>query len=207
MSQHLKDLLDLMRAGEALAFNELRQKLGDQTPSLDGQTFKNLQIIGFDLGDLDLSNSEWEACLFNQTRFDSSSLEGAYLKGCTLVACSLAGVEFDDVALEGCIIKRCLMERCALSGAEVSDTQLSDCEIADLDLSGSEWSSVVFNAGRLSRISGDGTLSGWTLREVVLDNFDASEMSVDHCTIAPHPEQPDLIPEGFTRLTGRRRRL
>lgn len=203
----LKDLVELIRSGEALAFNEVKAALGDRMPPLNGQTFKNVQLVGFDLSDLDLSNSEWEACLFNQVRFDGCSLEGAYVKGCSMIACSFVGVEMDDAALEGCVIKRTLFHKCSVEGAEVSDTQWSDCDLADLDLSGSEWSSVIFNAGRVAQVRGEGTLSGWTLREVALDDFNTADMDVDHCAIAPHPDQPDLIPDGFTRLTGRRRRL
>jgi hypothetical protein len=203
----LKEVVDLIRSGEGHAFNAMRRLLGDQMPSLHGQTFNNIQMVGFDLSELDLSNTEWEASLFNQVRFDGSSLEGAYIKSSSLIACSLIGVEMDDVALDGCIIKRTALHQCSIEGAEVSDTQWSDCALSELDLSGSEWSSVVFNAGQISHIKGDGTLSGWTLREVALNSFETGDMEVDHCTIAPHPEQPDVIPEGFTRLTGRRRRL
>jgi len=207
MAQPVNPLVRLIRRSDASTFNQRRQTVDDDALSLSGETFKNVQLIRADFEGVDLTNTEWESCLFDSVSFNNANLEGAYVHGSTFINCTFEQTCLEGFSLEGCVVKRSGIAQANVKQSEVSDTQFADCVLRDLDFDEVSWSSVTFNAGEIVRVSGSGHLSGWTLRQTRVEGFETADMTLEHCIFIPPEGSDQSPPEGFARARGRRQKV
>ncbi|MFT6399350.1 MAG: secreted effector protein PipB2 [Bradymonadia bacterium] len=194
----LKPFFKAFRAGDVEAVHKLLNERVD----LSGATFKDAATGNFDFRELDFSNTEFQDCVLTGVNWADADLSGAYFHGSTLIECDLSGANLEGAAFEGCVLKQVIFAGATLAETEVSGTEMDQCTLAESTLDGAEWESVTLNGGRIENISGAAELTGVTLREVTVVNFDTSAMTLARCSTSATP-----APEGFRSLTGRRTRL
>ena len=80
-------LISLVKRGNAKAFHQaLRERLEKDLPiSLQGATFQDLTLTGFDFSEVDLTQCAFENCTLSEVRFVDAILDGAYFDGVTLL--------------------------------------------------------------------------------------------------------------------------
>lgn len=206
MSKTTAILLKLLNRNDAEGFNRVREEASGEDVSLAGKTFKSLQLVGFDFTGVDLSNTEWEHCMLDRVSFVESQLEGAYLHGTTFIGCKLIDCNVEGFSMEGCVLRRCQIEGGSFDDSEIVDTQFRDCELRDLTLTDVEWSTLTINGGKVELLVGSsGTLRGCTFREVELVDVDWGALAIEHSSMTPFEGQD--VPEGFTTMSGRRKRV
>lgn len=180
-----------------------RMKHEEESVSAAAESFKEAQLVDLKLADIDLSNTEWDSCILDRVSFDDANLEGAYLTGCTLLNCSFVNTNLSGAALEGCVVKHTTFDGANVALSEFDSSQFNDSHLKNLVLDEADWRSLSFTDGSISGISGkDGDVVSWTLRKVEVSDFDASGLNVEHCTTTE-----DDAPDGFTRVSGRRKRV
>ncbi len=201
MDRALQALRKAIKDGDAAAFARIAAEL-EEPDVLSGETFTKVALTGFDFSGLDLSNTEWEDCLLERLRFENTNLEGAYLHGCTVVDANFAGAKLDGVSLEGCVVKRPLFAGCAIDGVEWSGTELVDAAFRDVRGEDVSFENVTFAGGLLGLRVESGSWTGVTLRDVDTTGLELGDVELERCL--SNSETP---PEGFDRLTGKRKRI
>ena len=146
-----KKLIRALKGAKTEVFHQLLEELGERRGevSLAGETFAEVQLFGFDLKGLDLSNTEWENCILEEIAADGANLEGAYFNTSSLLSCRFVDTNLEGAAFDGCVGKRCLTQRANVEGSEYSDCQFTDCTFAELVLEDVDWTSLIFNGGEL----------------------------------------------------------
>lgn len=194
----LKPFFKAFRSGDVEAVHKLLNERVD----LSGATFKEAATGNFDFRELDFSNTEFEDCVLTGVNWAGADLSGAYFHGSTLIECDLSDANLDGAAFEGCVIKKVTLAGAALTDTEVSGTEMDRCVLSNSSLDGAAWESVTVNGGRIENVSGEAELTGVTVRDAEIVNFDTGAMTLARCTSNATPP-----PAGFRALTGRRTRL
>jgi uncharacterized protein YjbI with pentapeptide repeats len=155
---------------------------------------------------VDLSNSEWNQCAFEQVQFGDANLQGAYFDHATLTDCVFEGTDLTGASFDGAHLLRTTVRNAVLDECELEGCQLLDCELRDLVLDGVRWSEVSATRIRIERVEGrSGDLTGVTLRQAHFDGFDTSGLTCSRCRASL--EGNGALPEGFAALTGGRQRV
>ena len=198
-----KSLLAAIRRSDAAALAVLKEN-AEGPLSVDGETFHELQLSDIELGGIDFSNTEWEACMLDRVHFGDANLDGSFFNATTFIGSSFTGTHMEGVAMDGCVLRRVNIKGAAIDSTEISNTQLNECVLEDMEFSDAEWSAVTFNEGSITKLVGhSGTLSGLILRGVKVEGFDTAAVDVQHCATTTDEQ----VPEGFTLREGRRRRV
>jgi len=163
------------------------------------ETFEGLSFREMDFGRVTLRNTEWNGCMFEKCTF--GVLDGSLFEGCTFVDCNFDRARLEGVSFDGAVFQRTSFKGCVVQDSEWNGVDLTECVFSDLAFDGVSWDAATLRGGKLAQISGDASLSGVTLRDVDVDSFDTSEMTLTGCVASGA-----TIPDGFDRLTGRRRR-
>lgn len=204
-----KLLTDALKRADTKAFHSTAEKLeGNRSDvSLEGETFRNLQLYGFDLRDFNLSNTEWENCILENVNAANTILEGAYLHECSLVSCRFDDTNLEGAAFESCVLKNSSFIRTNVCASEFSTSQFDNCTLRDLILEDIEWDELIFNNGQWINIKGQsGSLNNSTLRSVIFRNVDTSSCDISHSHIS-NPLDGSQQPAGFSIRAGRRKRV
>ncbi len=194
----LKPFFKAFRAGDVDAVH----KLLNERVELSGATFKEAATGNFDFREIDFSNTEFEDCVLTGVNWAGADLSGAYFHGSTLIECDLTGANLDGAAFEGCVLKQVNFGGANLGDTEITGTEMDQCRLAESNLDGAAWESVTINRGQIDNVGGEAELTGVTVRDVEITNFDTSAMTLARCSTNATPP-----PDGFRALTGRRTRL
>lgn len=196
-----KDLRKLITTGDLRGLRRLKQD-HMELPSLDGETFRNLEVTGMDLSFLDLSNTEWDTCIIHKSDFRGANLSGAFFTGCTILESNFDKSTLGATAFDGCVMRDTTFREVVFDGVELTGSELAKCTFENVELIETLWESVTVKEGVLCNLKAkSGTWSGLTFREVVVENVDVSGIEVQSCVASG-----DLLP-GFTALTGRRKHI
>jgi uncharacterized protein YjbI with pentapeptide repeats len=199
-------LIKLILRGDPTNFHSVCNELEESDLDISGATFKSLRLSGFDFSGFNLEASEWEACDFNNVRFDRANLSNSYLHSCSFVDVFAEETNFEGAALENSLVKRTLLKDCILTSAEFSDNQHSECEIIGGTWEEVDWSSLTFEGGRWGGISDvQGSMRLITLRGVSLEKVDFSGAEVSKCYHQGCELTEAILPEGFKARKVRRR--
>ena len=202
-----KTLIKHLVRGDAAAFHKACRDFEEDALSLNGATFKNLQLVGFDLSKFDLSATEWENCTLTAMKWNESNLQGAYFNGCALIECDFGASDMDGCALDGSVIQNTTLFEANLDNTEIENTQFQDCVLGGKAMSDIAWSRVSLKGGQFKEIpEASGEVVGMDLREVTLTQVDLSGLAAAKsfhygCTM----EDAALPEQGFALKSGRRR--
>lgn len=197
-----KEIIKAIEASDNGTFDALVEK--NKSASLDSAALKSLQIGSLRIHSVDCSNTEWEACLFDGTTFDGVDLQGAYFNGCTFHDCEFRGVILAEASFDGCVWqKSAIREAEDLEAVEFTNCQLKACDLEDLNFVDGVLDSITITEGSIKNVDGIADLKSVVLRNVVIDNFDTSEMTLMACTSSGCTQAP----RGFSTCEGRRRRV
>lgn len=200
MSQ--KDLIKAVQQSNSIVLEQLIK--ADPELSMEAASFNGEHINALTIRDIDCSNTEWEACIFESCSFINVNLEGAFFNGCTFHSCTFSGNDLSEMAFDGCVMQRTKISSSSdIDGLEFSNSQLKDCVLEDLSFVDSNLLCLTISQGSIARLSGSATLKSVVLRSVEIDDFDTSDMVLTACTASG----TDPVPEGFTAVKGNRRRV
>ncbi|MBO4351826.1 MAG: pentapeptide repeat-containing protein [Proteobacteria bacterium] len=198
MSQ--KDLIKAIQNSDESIFNEVISK----DKSLEGATIKGSQIGAMRIHTIDCGNTEWEACIFDGTEFDSINLQGAFFNGCTFYNCTFKNVILAEASFDGCVFnKSSILEPEDLEAAEITNSQFKECTLSKMHFVDSVLESLTMTAGKIESMSGIATLKSVVLRNVEVTELDTSEMELTGCIASGCTS----VPKGFVVSEGKRRRV
>lgn len=198
MSQ--KELIKAIQTSDESAFNDLIEK----NKTLDAASFKGAQIGAMTIHTIDCSNTEWEACIFDNTTFEALNLQGAYFNGCTFHDCTFTKAILAEASFDGCVLHKCrILDAEDLEAIEITNCQFKECTLENLNFVDGTLQSLTINSGTMKSISGIAELKSIVLRNVDVSDFDTSEMTVSSCTASGCTS----VPKGFTASEGKRRRV
>lgn len=172
--------------------------------SVEGESFKNGHYSTLSFCGINFSNTEWDACIFDNVEFISCDFSGAFINASTLQGVKFEDCIFDDASLDGCVMQRTsfiALSQC--EGMEMTDSQLKESVLTNLTLLDARLTSLTFTGGRITNIAGSAELNGVVLRNVEVENFDTSDMNVQRCTASGVAE----VPAGFLLCAGKRKRV
>ncbi|MBR4985585.1 MAG: pentapeptide repeat-containing protein [Proteobacteria bacterium] len=197
-----KELLKSIQASDEALFNEALSN--DREPTLDNASIKGAQIGAMRIHTVDCSNTEWEACIFDGTFFDSLNLQGAFFNGCSFHNCTFSGSILAEASFDGCVLhKTQIIAPEDTEALELTNCQFKECSLEEMNLLDSSLESLTITSGCLKNITGIASLRSIVLRNVAIENFDTSEMEIAACTASGCTE----VPKGFTASEGKRRRV
>lgn len=206
-----KELVQLIKKGRARAFEaeleatrEQKSDGDEELISLEGATFKGLNLSGFHFDELDLTNVEFDECVMEDCHFTGCLLEGTYIQGSTLFGCVFSGCKGEGFALDTCTIDRSAIKDCEFTSCEWSDLQINDGELRKVMAEEPLWERLTFRQGTIKEvILLEGELSHVTLRdtEYSKDGLKLESCTTQSCYIVG--DSPAL--EGFAQKSGRRR--
>lgn len=197
-----KEIIKAIESSDNGTFDALVQK--DKSASLDSASLKSLQVGALRIHSVDCKNTEWEACLFDGTTFDGVDLQGAYFNGCTFHECEFRNAILAEASFDGCVWqKSAIREAEDLEAVEFSNCQFKACDLEDLNLVDGVLESLTITDGTIRNVDGIAELKSVVLRNVDVDNFDTSEMTLMACTSSGCTQ----VPRGFATCEGRRRRV
>lgn len=207
-----KELIQLVKKGRARAFEAELESLKEQAPdgddemiSLEGATFKGLNLSGFHFEALDLTNVEFDECVMEDCRFTRCLLEGTYIQGSTLFGCTIEGCHGEGFALDTCTIDRTMIKDCEFVACEWTDLQINDGDLRKVNAQEPLWERLTFRQGTLKDVVlQEGELAHITLRETEFgkQGLKLQECSTQSCYVVGDVDQ---LPEGFSLKSGRRR--
>ncbi|MFA5623587.1 MAG: pentapeptide repeat-containing protein [Bradymonadales bacterium] len=172
--------------------------------SLEAASMNGGHYSGLVLKALNLENTEWDACIFDNVEFIDCNLTGALFNASTMFAVKFESCQLSDASFDGCVMQRSSLANISDSeGLELTDCQLKECTLENIDFADARLHALSFTSGRIARVSGEAELSGIVLRGVEVEAFDTSEMQVLRCTASGMSE----VPEGFILYDGRRKRV
>jgi uncharacterized protein YjbI with pentapeptide repeats len=204
------ELVQLIRKGRAAAFyDELLQLQEDeQEPTIEGETFKELNLQGFRFVGVDMTNVELDTCTLTEVTFEDCILEGMLVSGSTLFDCVFIGCTGEGFAFDTCTLGRTKLQDLDLEAAEWSDTQFHDCVFDRVKLREPVLERLTIKGGAFKTLQIEGgELSHVTLRETQGNKtLLIKDSEANHCYVA-HDDEAVVLPEGFSRKTGRRRTL
>ncbi len=208
-----RSLTGLIKAGEVDEFNRrLREWEAEhddgEYPSLQAETFEELEVSGFDFSDLDLSYAEFADSTLTDARFDRTHLDGTYMHGTTFIECYFDGTEAAGMALDSCTFSKCAFEGVDLDGIEWTDCQFTECDFRNIDAEGPTLERTTFTDGRWEEVVWrEGELTLVTLRTLTLDDVDLESCRAKNCYVTAGTTAGAALPDGFVEKTGRRRRM
>lgn len=198
MSQ--KELIKAIQNSDESSFNDLIEK----NKTLDAASFKGAQIGAMTIHTVDCSNTEWEACIFDSTRFENLNLQGAYFNGCTFHDCVFSKTILAEASFDGCVLHKCkIVDTEDLEAIEITNSQFKECVLENMHFVDGTLQSLTVTSGAMKSISGIADLKSIVLRNVDVSDFDTSEMSISSCTASGCTS----IPKGFIASEGKRRRV
>jgi uncharacterized protein YjbI with pentapeptide repeats len=175
-------------------------------PSLALATFSELELVGFDFSEMDLSNAEFSDCTLTGVDFDECNLEGTFFQGCTFFNCSFNDIEGGGPAIDASTLSRCEIKQSSFDFPEWTDSQFNDCEIEDLTgenyvierttVKGGHWHNFRPSSGQLKFV---------TLRSMTLDDVDLNEVDVKNCYYIDIELEGTELPDTFGKKTERRK--
>lgn len=199
MSQ--KDYIKAIQTSDESLFNEL---ITGKSKSLEAASFKGSQIGAMTIHTVDCSNTEWDACIFDGTNFDALNLQGAFFNGCTFHGCRISKAILAEASFDGCVLQKSIIEDAEdLEAVEMTNCQFKECELRNLHFVDGTLESLTITSGKLDNISGIAELKSIVLRNVEVESFDTSEMTLTACTASGCSQ----IPKGFLASEGKRRRV
>ena len=99
-----KELIRAIKSGDMASIEALRAN--PEALSLEGETFTDLHIAVLDLSAFELTNTEWESCIFDRVTLQEVNADGAYFNGCTFHGCTLQQISLEGASFDGCIFRR-----------------------------------------------------------------------------------------------------
>lgn len=197
-----KEIIKAIETSDGGAFDALVGK--DKSATLEAASLKSLQVGGIRIHSVDCANTEWEACLFDGTVFDGVDLQGAYFNGCTFHDCEFCNAVLAEVSFDGCVWQKSAVRDAEdLEAAEFTNCQFKACDLENLHFLDTVLDSLTITDGAMRHIGGIAELKSVVLRNVSIDGFDTSEMSLTACTSSGCTQ----VPSGFATCEGRRRRV
>jgi uncharacterized protein YjbI with pentapeptide repeats len=209
MSRSLKELI---ASGEVDEFNrrlrEWEENHDEEYPSLQAETFDDLEISGFDFSDLDLAYAEFADSTLTDARFDRSGLSGTYIHGTTFIECYFDEANAAGMALDSCTFSKCQFNGVDFDDIEWTDCQFTECDFRDIDAEGPTVERTTFTDGAWDEVVWrDGELTLVTLRTLTLDEVDLTSCRAKNCYVTAGTTAGADLPDGFIEKTGRRRRM
>lgn len=208
MAETTNELMFLIRKGRAAAFAIEIQNMIEEgnTPTLEGATFKNKTINKFHFKGIDLTNAAFEECNISECIFEDCLLEGTFFDNSSMMECAFIGCRGEGFALDTCTIGQTTFTALNLNAPEWCDTQFNDCSLSHLSFEEPLLERLTWRGGSLKEcVMKQGELTHVTLREVedpaglVLE-----ECETQSCYVVG---LGDVLPQGFSKKTGRRRTL
>jgi len=205
-------LKSLVESGDVDAFNrQLREheENDEELPSLQAETFEELELAGFDFSDLDLSYAEFAETTCTDVRFDRADLAGAYAHGSTFIDCYFEGTGGDGLALDSCTLAKCTFDGVEFEDVEWTDCQFTECVFEDVVVRNSTVERTTFTEGAWDGVEFvDTSFKLVTLRSVPLADVEMTDCIAKNCYLSGGTTAgEDLLPDGFVEKTGRRRRM
>ena len=204
------ELVQLIRKERAADFYEEVRQLQEsgEEPSLEGETFKNLNLQGFRFVGVDMTNVEFDGCTFTEVLFEGCILEGTFITGAPMLDCVLLECTGEGFSMDTCTVVRSKFQDMNLQGAEWTDTQFNDSVFDRIQLQEPLLERLTIREGTFKSLKVfGGELTHITLRDTNGNkNVALSDCEANHCYIV-HDDPAVTIPAGFARKSGRRRTL
>ncbi len=208
MSDSTSELIFLIKKGRAAAFALEVQTLVEQgeTPAIEGATFNKKTINKFHFKGIDMTNVAFEECNLSECIFEECLLEGTFFDNTSLMECAFIGCHGEGFALDTCTIGHSSFAAMQLTAPEWSDTQFNDCALSYITLEEPLLERLTLRNGSLEAVTCNlGELTHVTLRDMdEPKNLELNECVTQSCYVVG---DDDVIPEGFSKKTGRRRTL
>lgn len=112
-AEELGELLKTRKSGERL--------------TLSGIEFRNMDLTGWDLSNVDLSLSSFQETVLNGVDFHGSSVENALFDGCPM-----RGADFHDADMRTASFRYCDMRECNIKGADLYAAVLEYAELTGI---------------------------------------------------------------------------
>ena len=203
-------LISLLKKANPRAFHEEVRSIleREETPSLAGATFRELTLTGVDFSDIDLTNTAFEACTISESRFVSSTLDGAFFDAVTLLHCHFEGGSFENFAIDASTLSRCSFQDLSFVENEWTDCRLNDSTFLNLFAESLWWERVTFQGGIWRNFQIDGaTFTHVTLRDLQINDLEANDLSAKNSYYVDTALIGSTWPEGFLEKSGRRKTL
>lgn len=204
-------LISLVKRGNAKAFHQaLRDRLEKNQPiSLEGATFQDLTLTGFDFSEVDLTHCAFENCTLSETRFVDAILDGAFFDAVTLLRCHFEGGSFDGWAIDASTLGRCTFKELSLNENEWTDCRLNDSLL--LNVTSDSWlmERVTFQAGKWEQVEvEEGEWVHVTLRDLTVNEWTlGEELEIRNSYYVDSTLVGAQWPKGFIEKSGRRKAL
>lgn len=197
-----KEIIKAIEESDEGKFNSLVDK--SKSPSLDSATLKSLHVGQMKIHTVDCTNTEWSACIFDGTTFDGVDLQGALFNACTFHDCTFSNAILAETTFDGCVWQKGALQNAEdMEAAEFMNCQLKECALENLHFLDTIFTSVTLTKGAIKNVDGIADLKSVVLRDVEIDAFDTSEMTLTACTSSGC----STVPKGFSTCEGRRRRV
>ncbi len=200
MTINSKDLIKAIRTSDESIFN----RLPDKTVSISGAGFKGDHIAAIRMHGIACPDTTWENCIFNDVEFNAIDFQNAKFTSCSFHQCRFTQTILAETVFEGCVFNHTtFIETEDAEALVINNCQFQESVIKNIHFIDTNITSSTYTQGELTDIDGEGTLKSFVLRDVAINHFDTSDMTVSACTATGCK----TLPTGFKSVEGRRRRV
>lgn len=202
------ELIHLIVRGRNHSFHDevTRLRENDEPVSIEGATFKNLNLQRFRFDRVDMTNVEFDGCTLDECIFDRCNVEGTYITGTNLLGCVFNNLIGDGFALDTCTMTKGTFSGGEICSCEWSDTSMTQMAFDKIAFTEALWERITLTECTLTDLTiKEGELSYVTLRQGDVAGLTLEDCEVDHCYGVKI--EKDALPKGFGAKSGARRKL
>jgi uncharacterized protein YjbI with pentapeptide repeats len=191
----------MIKKGDNFGLREAIEAIEEkgERPSIEGETFRELNLQTLDFSGLDMSLVEFDKCNLTNCSFGACTFEGTYVVDTTIFDCTFTDCDGDGFAVDSCTLRKSAFSSCSFERLEWTDSGFDDCTLVDVHGSEALVERVTFRGGALRDVElPESTLDHVTLRQMEVESFSFAGSDLRSCYVF-ELEEGSEPPEGFSK--------